>query len=191
MGGAAFFHLVSPFLRLYALVGMVLAAKRQRSVKEAAHQGTVGKRHQTQEGIIQQKLRDNFKHLGPSETDVVKGPDGRTLRERLQHDFNLSKQGVQIVFGRIYYDMLRGIYQKQSAQHLALELASAEQVVSAELVQAMLAAKKIKPDRQPFVTWMSKQSMPPNPKEVAGIFRWLLTLRIGCVKQMGCAMKGF
>ena len=64
MGGAAFFHLVSPFLRLYALVGMVLAAKRQRSVKEAAHQGTVGKRHQTQEGIIQQKLRGNYKHLG-------------------------------------------------------------------------------------------------------------------------------
>ena len=49
--------------------------------------GAVGKRHQTQEGVIQQKLRDNFKHLGPSETDVVKGPDGRALRERLQHDF--------------------------------------------------------------------------------------------------------
>ena len=83
---------------------------------------------------------------------MVKGPDGRTLRERHHHDFNLAKQGVEIVFGRIYYDMLRGIYQKQSAQHQALEPASPELVVSAELVQAMLATQKIKLDRQPFVT---------------------------------------
>ena len=51
----------------------------KRSSPKKAVEGTLKKaRSLTPEAIVAQKLRDNFKGMGPEETDVTKGPDGKT-----------------------------------------------------------------------------------------------------------------
>ena len=53
----------------------------------------------------------------------------------------------------------------------------------------MLAQKK-KPDRSPLLAWMARRETLPNEAEIAGLFRWFLTLRVGCVKrQLPVAME--
>lgn len=133
----------------------------------------------TVESLVQQKIRDNFKTLGPQETDVVKGPDGRTLRERLHHDLSMSKssggggsgeQDSELqCFGRLYYDMLKKIYMKPQALHAALLPKDPSLTVAPGLLKAMLAAQKAKPDRALFLNYMASarigmvHSPPPPP----------------------------
>ena len=56
-------------------------------------------------------------------------------------------------------------------------------------MQAMLAAKKAKPDRDPFLCYVAKLKEALNDTEIAGIFRWFLTLKAGCMKQLPVALE--
>lgn len=145
----------------------------------------------TNESIVQQKIRDNFKHFGPEETDVRKGPDGLTLRARLLADLATAKQqgDGSVIFGKLYYDTLKSIYAKPCVPHVALLPADPDLVVNPALVKAMLAAQKAKPDRGPFLQYMTATLEEPNATELCGIFRWFITLKVGCMKQLAVAME--
>ena len=82
------------------------------------------------------------------------------------------------------------IYEGESNAYQALEAKNPDLLVSPIFVQAMLAAQRAKPDRSLFTTYMSTTQAVPNAKEIVGLFRWFLTLKVGCVKQLAVALDG-
>jgi hypothetical protein len=179
-------------LRSFSFSFSAAMAPAKRSSPKKAVEGTLKKaRSQTPEAIVAQKLRDNFKGMGPEETDVTKAPDGKTLREKLLHDYTAEKSGIRdVTFGKIYYDSLKTIYEKKSNAYQALEAKNPDIVVSPIFVQAMLAAQRAKPDRSLFTTYMSTTQAVPNAREIVGLFRWFLSLKVGCNKQLAVALEG-
>ena len=101
-------------LRSFSFSFSAAMAPAKRSSPKKAVEGALKKaRSQTPEAIVAQELRDNFKGMGPEETDATKGPDGKTLREKLLHDYTAEKSGIRdVTFGKIYYDSLKTIYEK-------------------------------------------------------------------------------
>ena len=144
----------------------------------------------TDESLVAKKITDNLREFGPVETDCRRDKQGRTLRERMLKEMQDAKlHGQPLVFGKIYYDNLRYIFGQPSQPHADLEPKQPLKEVSSQLVQAMLAAKKAKPDRDPFLCYMAKLKEAPNDTEIAGIFRWFLTLKAGCMKQLPVALE--
>ncbi len=90
--------------------------------------------------IVSCWLRDNFKTLSSASTDAVRGRDGRTLRERLLFDVEKAqKMGDTIVFGKLYYESLKCLYEPLEDVHKALvppKNSACE--VRSQLVKAML-----------------------------------------------------
>lgn len=86
-------------------------SKRKTTAKNLAGDDSGKKRRvATQESVVQQKIRDNFRTFTSEETDVIKGGDGRTLRERLTHDLaRATGSSSPMAFGKLYYDTLRRI----------------------------------------------------------------------------------
>lgn len=126
------------------------AGKRKVGAKNVSNEdGSKKRRVVTQEYAVQQKIRDNFKTFTSEETDVIKGSDGRTLRERLLHDLaRASAVGTSsVAFGKLYYDSLRRIYAKPCVPHTALAPSDTTLEVDPALVKAILAAQRSKPDR--------------------------------------------
>eukprot|EP00974_Lingulodinium_polyedra_P028635 2758603-Lingulodinium_polyedra.AAC.1 len=59
------------------------------------------------------------------------------------------------------------------------------------VTKAMVAVKRNRPDRQPFVSFFRRDTEPPNMAECCGIFRFLSTLGTKCfTKQLPVAMEG-
>jgi hypothetical protein len=172
---------------------MVRPAKRKASVLQpAAHkdESPAKKRNITLQAIVAQKLRDNFRRATPTETDCRQGPDGRTLRQRLEFDFGQAVEGnSDVVHGRLYYDMLRAIYITQSDVHAALKCPQESEglAVDAKLMEGMQAAQKKQPDRRLCMSWLMRCEIVPNAKEIRGVLRLAVTLKAGCVKQLADA----
>ena len=49
-------------------------------------------------------------------------------------------------------------------------------MVSAEVFQAMLASKRVPPQRQPMLQLLQNMTTKPNQSEIVGILRWMVLL---------------
>lgn len=129
-----------------------------------------------------QKLRDNYSKLSPEQTDVITNPqDGLTLRQRLEKDITAAAKGAPISFGRIYHDELKHIYALADSAHKQLQPPSGCRDVCPQLLQAMVALKRNKPDRSPILAFMQTADS-LSEAECCGMFRWFTSLRPGCSK---------
>lgn len=81
------------------------------------------------------------------------------------------------------------IFQTKCQPHEALAPKQVDLLVSPALVKAMLAAQKTKADRSLFQAYMAGCSSAPNATEISGIFRFFLTLRPGCARQLSLSME--
>jgi hypothetical protein len=148
------------------------------------------KRLLTNEALVSTKLRDNFKGLSSASTDAVRGIDGRTLRERLLYDVEKAqKVGESIVFGKLYYDGLKILYEPLEDVHKALvPPKSSTCEVRPQLVKAMVLVQGSRVDRSGFEQFFTCCKETPNVKEICGVWRFAITLRVGCMKQMATAV---
>lgn len=102
---------------------------------------TSKRRRQSVEYLVSQKLRDNFKTFQSEETDIIKGPEGRTLREHLTHLMQKELAGETISWGKGLYSQLKTLYKKENMEGAALDLPLGH---DAELVQpALLKARSL------------------------------------------------
>jgi hypothetical protein len=151
------------------------------------------KRLVTVQSVVAQKIRDNFKDATAEETDLKQNiEDGRTMRQRLTHDFDMAiMKGQRISWGRCYYDMIRHVYCEDRDVHKALAPNAEQKLleVAPALNKAMEKASQKKPDRAPMVDWLSRSRECPNAKEIRGILRWATTLKPGCAKQLQDAKR--
>lgn len=119
-----------------------------------------------------------------------RGPDGLTLREKLTQDhIDHSSGRKKILYGAGYYATLRDIYRAPSNAASLLSGPSPPLPVDDRLINAMTAAKKQHPDRGLIVNYMKISTSMPNATEVVGMFRFCLTLRCGCSRQLLVAME--
>lgn len=91
-----------------------------------------------------------------------------------------------MIWGRVYYDSLRVVYAKPNDAHEALKPQGVDGLeVGQTIMKCMLAAQREqRPDRAPFMNYFASAAEPPNKVELAGIWRWLITLRVACQKQL-------
>ena len=130
------------------------------------------------------KITNNLREFGPEETSCRRDKQGCALRERMLKEMQDAKlRGQPLVFGMIYYDNLRCIYGQPSQSHADLEPKQPLKEVSSQLVQAMLAVETH------FLSYMAKLKEAPNDTEIAGIFRWFLTLKAGWMKELPVALE--
>ena len=115
----------------------------------------------TGEDIIDQKIRDNFPTMSPTETDSVMDNDGRTFRERM-----LCLSGEN---GHVQRDGAAEELPIRGQQHLGKSNDHG-------------AKMKTRPHR---LSQLLRQLVcPPVTKEMCGIFRWAVQLRVGGLKQL-------
>ena len=142
---------------------------------------------------MQQKLRANFKDLGPVETDSVVDDQGRTLRQRLKEDVASCRNKLgSVIWGMTYYDELRLVYGSKLDLHTALgalKPMESSPEPSDALVKAMAAAQRLNPDRSSFLAFFQSCDRALNLKEAVGTFRWMITLKVGCLRQLGVAKE--
>lgn len=62
------------------------------------------------------------------------------------------------------------------------------QVVSKQLMQAMVAACRPRPDRSEMVSYFTSSQHPPLHIEFVGIAKFVLNLKVGCDKQLSVAL---
>jgi hypothetical protein len=90
-----------------------------------------------------------------------------------------------VTFGKHYYDRLRSEYASDQCPLGVLQGSGGGQPVRAELFQAMLAAKRShKPSREPLVEFMRSGVADLNTTECTGLFKWVLSLRWKCARQL-------
>ena len=143
--------------------------------------------------VVAQKLRTNFKDLGPMETDSAVDHKGRTLRQRLKEDVaqHRLKTG-SVCWGMTYYDELRLTFGAKLDLHAALGSVTAmdgSAEPAGEVVKAMAMAQRLKPDRSLFLSFSQSCDRTLNLKEAVGLFRWMITLKVGCLKQLGVSKE--
>ena len=98
-----------------------MVVKRKGSAADVA-EDSPKRRHQIVQALVSTKLRDNFKDFTHEQIDVLRAPDGRTLRMRLQHDIEAAREKHEpITFGRLYYDELRLLYGASIDRHAVFE----------------------------------------------------------------------
>ena len=93
----------------------------RKALAGAPKDATAKKRLLANEAIVSTKLRGCFKTLSSTSTDAVKGRDGRALRKRLHFDVEkATNAGESIIFGKLYYDSLKSLYEPLADAHKAL-----------------------------------------------------------------------
>ena len=132
------------------------------------------KRQPSVDEQVRKSLKDNFKSLGPKETDGTVR-DGLTLRQRLRVDKERAQKDPKSVqFGRKYYDALRQLYADSERAEMCLK---PDDTLAArpELLSAATAAMKHPPNRSLMLAFL-QTAQELNRTEVVGIFRWFLKL---------------
>ena len=93
--------------------------------------------------LCKNKLRDKLSEFGPDETDVRRGLDGRTLRDKLLYDMEMARSGgVRVVFGARYCRHLKMIYRNPIGGFTALKPAKQDLSISRALLRAITATKR-------------------------------------------------
>ena len=154
----------------------------RRSLLEAAFDGeSASKRpHRGQPLTVAQQvtkaLQDNFKNFSEQEIDgtIV---NGSSLRARLTKDKarNVASPG-SVTMGRLYYNALKLEFASAESPTKRLQIKDPNLVVAPEVFQAMLASKKVPPQRQPMLQLLQNMTKKPNQSEVVGILRWMVQL---------------
>ena len=154
----------------------------RRSLLEAAFDGeSASKRpHRGQPLTVAQQvtkaLHDNFKNFSGQEIDgtIV---NGESLRARLTKDKarNVASPG-SVTMGRLYYNALKLEFASADSPTKRLQIKDPSTVVAPEVFQAMLASKKVPPQRQPMLQLLQNMTTKPNQSEVVGILRWTVSL---------------
>eukprot|EP00927_Polykrikos_kofoidii_P054662 TRINITY_DN49049_c0_g1_i1.p1 TRINITY_DN49049_c0_g1~~TRINITY_DN49049_c0_g1_i1.p1 ORF type:complete len:201 (-),score=42.62 TRINITY_DN49049_c0_g1_i1:96-698(-) len=168
---------------------MVASRKRSGSSSGLPAGGKQRPRLQSIEAQVAQTLRGNYGKLTPEETDVVRDPlTQMTLRQRLRKDIEKTQGGDTVCWGRMYHDALKRIYRREADAGM-LEPGDKSEQVTPLLMKAMIAVKRAKPDRRFMMEFIASVET-VNSTEVSGLFRWMLTLRVGCTRvQLPAAMK--
>jgi hypothetical protein len=168
-----------------------MAKGPKREASAAASSSVKRSRTLTPEAVVAQKLRDTYKTLGPTETDSLKGPDGRTLRERLLHDYlRWLDDDSTVVWGRTYHCGLKSVYKRVDNIDDLLRAKNRDLQVRQALISAQLQLNAAKPDRSGYEAFFLSCQDAPNEKEMCGIWRFLVHLRIGCAKQHAVGVQG-
>ena len=87
-----------------------------------------------------QKLAENFRDFEAPETDGVVNPaDGRTLRQRLEHDIDSWDKGKYVRWGKGYNECIRRLYRSPQSLHAKLAVGLEDpSVVDPALKKAIL-----------------------------------------------------
>ena len=139
--------------------------------------------------VVNQVIRDNFRSWDVELIDVKKVA-GLTLREVVTRDKQafIDGGGSETKFGAGYYAKLKTQYRSDKDPVAQLLCTDETLVVNAELMAAMVAAHKAKPERTKIQSYCQRKSQAHNTKEISGIFTYFLTLKVGCKKQLPVAM---
>ena len=145
----------------------------------------------TIDDAVSQTIRDVFKLCSPEMLDIRK-VGGLALRERLKKDKERFKATGEPM-GKRYYASLKSLYRSctdPEAQLQPSKPADAKDidVVSDELVTAMVAANKAKPERSKMQAYCSTSKHTPNQTEACGILCYFISLKYACAKQQPVAM---
>ena len=85
------------------------------------------------------------------------------------------------------YFKLKEEYRSPSDPHSALEPEDPELPLGPKLVKAMIAAKRQQRDKTAFQGYMTAVGV-PNPTELAGLYRWMITLKPSIFGQLCVAL---
>ena len=100
---------------------------------------------------VTKALQDNLKNFSEQEIDgtIV---NGSSLRARLTKDKarNVASPG-SVTMGRLYYNALKLEFASAESPTKRLQIKDPTLVVAPEVFQAMLASKKVPPQRQPML----------------------------------------
>lgn len=164
----------------FALASITMGAKRASSA--AASGPTKKQRQLTPEALAATKLRDDYKGFTPEQTDILRCPStGLTLRQILVKDCKAWLAGAAIVWGKSYHDEKREIFRASGDVFGALKPPTGSPECGDQLMKAMVALKRPKPERSLMLTYMQTSS-DANISEVCGCLRWFITLKPSCRK---------
>ena len=98
---------------------------------------------------MDKKIRDSFKLWDADDTDVrTAGDPPNALRGQILKDFEQCRAGKEPrTMGARYYRKLRLLFAGENIAHLKFVVRDAELVIDPEIVKAMAAAKRQRPDR--------------------------------------------
>ena len=149
------------------------------------------KPHLSLQAQAQQKLRETFRaRLTHDEMNIAVNPqDGRTLRLRLERDIEDHNAGTRVItWGKGNTEMLIGIYRSDESVHAMLKCGDIAETVSPRFQHAMKQLKE-KGSRASMLTAM-EASTKVTTRDVVGVFRWFISLRLSCLKhQVPAAMS--
>lgn len=141
----------------------------------------------TKEQVVHKKLHDNFRSWKLVDTDV-RCVNGLTLRQTLARDYdNMLKGKEPKVMGSLYYNRLKECFKPPATTHAGLTVRDASLPIAPALLRAMCAAQRQHPDRSPLSAYLQTAQL-PNQSELVGLFRFFVTLKSKCMKQLACSM---
>jgi hypothetical protein len=149
------------------------------------------KRTFTLEQVVNKKILDNFVKKGytSTETDVRLGKSGKTLRATMLADWQDVVAKKIKTFDADYYKKMRDEYRPPVESHRALAPIDTSLPVSDKLIKALQFARRDhNPDRILICVYLSS-TLEINATELCGLYRWFLSLKPGCAKQLTVCLE--
>ena len=131
-------------------------SKRKASIAKPSPAGKKGRSFLTLDGIVSQKVYDNFKDLAAEEVDSNTNEVGDTLRQALTKDVEKDRSDPgSVTFGCHYHEHLRQIFQRSKPLWEELESIKAlgGPEAAGDLVHAVKLSQKAKADRNKVTDW--------------------------------------